>query len=140
MTFEDRLNLLQQSLEENTNAVLQLSMILSAGGLPLVAQGEVACNTPSLSPVTAPCVPSPPDDEAVQETAPVDSSSLDGAADVNAQDNAISYEDFKARMTALITDKGREKALATLGAFGIKKLPEAHPETYRDIIAAMEAA
>jgi len=139
MTFEDRLNLLQQSLEENTNAVLQLSMILSAGGLPLVAQGEVACNTPSLSPVTAPCTPPPPDDEAVQETASDDSSSPSDAEDVT-QDNAISYDDFKASMTALITDKGREKALATLGAFGIKKLPEAHPDTYRDIIAAMEAA
>ena len=139
MTFEDRLNLLQQSLEDNTNAVLQLSMILSAGGLPLVAQGEVACNTPSLSPVTAPCTPPPPDDEAVQETASDDSSSPSDAEDVT-QDNAISYDDFKASMTALITDKGREKALATLGAFGIKKLPEAHPDTYRDIIAAMEAA
>lgn len=139
MTFEDRLDRLQQTLEANTTAIATLAQILSASGNPLVAQGEVACNTPSLSPVTAPCVPSPPDDEAVQETASGDPSSLTDAEDVT-QDNAISYDDFKATMMALITDKGRNKAMATLTQFGIKKLPEAHPDTYAEIIRVMEAA
>lgn len=52
----------------------------------------------------------------------------------------IPYEVVAKAITSLGASKGREAAVALLGKFSLKKLTEATPDQYADILAAAQAA
>lgn len=50
----------------------------------------------------------------------------------------ISYEDLKAKMTTIIKDLGKEKAIACLQRYGIEKLPELAEDSYIEFDAFLD--
>lgn len=129
---------LEDALKENTEAVRNLAATIQALAANTPAQKETkapksaptAEDAPSLSTATAPVVPEPKaenSDTGAQSAATEQPDST--AADVTYQQVADTFLSvFKA---------DREKGLAALKTFGVKKAPELKPEQYADFIAEL---
>lgn len=120
---------LEQAVKENTAAVVSLTAAL------LASFNKAAEKAPQASKPVAPKADKEPD---TKPAAPETPKAETPAAETPAE---LTYADVGARIVEIVKDpkRGPVKVKAVLAKFGIKRGPEAKPEQWADLLAALNA-
>jgi hypothetical protein len=130
--------MLEQAITENTSAIRDLIAAISKG-IPTTA-AQVAAVVQE-SPAVEVKKPAPaPAQKAVATTPPIVAAPVAATTTepTSAPTSPVDYETLKKAFLAIF-QVNREKAVATLAKYSIAKLPEAKPEQYAEILAALQA-
>lgn len=136
---------LEQALNENTAAIKELSLIMA--GIKATDPTDTAKTQPQTTNVKQ-AGAATGGLKQVKEPASTPSATTTGTAKTETaattpsktDAHAITYEEAKAAVTAVVKAKGRDAGLAVLAKFGVESLLSVKPEQWAAVIAVCEEA
>lgn len=130
---------LEQALNDNTAAIKELALIM--GGLKLPDVEAPPTDTKEVKKADAKkSTTSPTADASKTQTGPAETTTTaDPAKDATEDIKAVTYDDAKAAITAVVKKDGRDGGLAVLALFKVASLLEVPEEKWGEVIDACNA-
>ena len=128
---------LEVAIQENTNALRTLIDVMSSVKIaPPVGLNDVTGGKSDAEVVDIKDAKAKKATKATKPAAKKESKAEKSKVDEDSKPAKATYDDAASAVTTLARTKGRDVAIEVLSNFGIKKLPDAKPEQYAEIIAA----
>lgn len=124
---------LEQAITDHASALRELAAAIRAkvGAHDTTAAAAEKVISDAKKPTAAKTDVAGPKQQTTVATAPTETK--------QAEQQAPTYDDVKAKVLTLSKDKGRDQVVAILQRYGVAKAPDLKPEQYADIIADIDA-